>query len=60
MSGDIYYGSGTTVLGPYHPDEFRARVNAKRMLQGDGRQLYEIKATSYEDARRKLLREVRR
>jgi hypothetical protein len=50
----IYYGSGYEVLGPYHPDEVRARAAAQALLRGKGQQMYEIKATSYEDARRKL------
>ena len=54
---DIYYGVERTalVIGPYHPDEFSARARAQHLLRGAG-QVYEIKATSYEDARRKLLR----
>lgn len=57
---EIYYGAGATVLGPYHLDELAARANAVGALGRDGRQVYEIKASSYEDARAKLLREVTR
>lgn len=56
---EIYYGSGRhTVVGPYRPEEISARARAMAMLRRGG-QVYEIKATSYEDARRKLLRATR-
>jgi hypothetical protein len=51
---EIYYGAGHTVVGPYHPDEIGARARAQYLLRQPGRQVYEIKASSYEDARRKL------
>lgn len=56
----IYYGADTQVIGPYHPDEFMARQAAKELMRGPGgRQVYQITANSYEDARRKLLRVTR-
>lgn len=60
MNG-IYYGAGRhTVIGPYHPDEFSARARCVAALrrQLTAEDVYEIRATSYEDARRKLLRRV--
>lgn len=55
----IYYGAGRNVIGPYHPEEIRARSAAQHIMRQSGRQVYEIKAESYEDARRKLLRATR-
>lgn len=57
---EIYYGAGHNVIGPYHPEELSARAHAQHLMRQSGRQVYEIKATSYEDARRKLLRQERR
>lgn len=60
---EIYYGVGRhTVIGPYHPDEVFARARAQALLRADKRerQVFEIKASSYEDARRKLLRATSR
>lgn len=58
---EIYYGVGRqTVLGPYHPEELSARARGKALLGACGEQVYEIRASSYEDARRKLLRATSR
>lgn len=54
MSYGIYYGAGHTVIGPYFPEEVRARVAAQNLMRQSGSPVYEIKAKSYEDARRKL------
>lgn len=53
MNG-IYYGAGYNVVGPYLPEEIRARAHARHLMRQSGSQVYEIKASSYEDARRKL------
>lgn len=54
---DIYYGVGrSTVIGPYSSDEDSARVRVQYLVRVSGQQVHEIKAASYEDARRKLLR----
>lgn len=53
---DLYYGNAAgRVVGPYHPDELGARSRAMRTL---GQQVYEIKATSYEEARGRLLAHI--
>lgn len=56
MSDDIYYGAGFNVIGPYHEDEFNARRYARQIMGQSGRQVYHIVASSYQEARAKLLR----
>ena len=56
----IYYGAGHIVIGPYGADEISARARVMAFLRRDDRQVYEIKATSYQDARRKLMRQETR
>lgn len=58
MSKGIYYGIGSTVIGPYHPDETSARATAQDILRRAGNQtgqaVYELHADSWEHAKRRL------
>lgn len=52
----IFYGTpGGKVVGPYDPGELTARARAIRILNGrEGLPVYMIRASTYEEARRKL------
>lgn len=62
MSKGIYYGVGSTVIGPYHPDEIGARAHAQNLLRraGDqtGQAVYELHADSWEHAKRRLALQI--